>query len=272
LLPSQSLPDSLDKQGTIQGLKNQRSAATTGYQMQHAQDSMNVADQQFGPAMQKTLGTIADQWSNMTGDIIKVITRTMDGLNNNPVTLATGQYKKGDVGRTLLGAGQSMLRRSLQAAEGAGLKALGSGKADGSKQNPWYVIDATAAGAPSSIGLSSPARVAQIGLQDLVPGTSFIRPFIDALPHFAGGGDILAGHPSIVGEMGPELFTPRSAGRITPNHEFGGGNTYHSYQIDARRATDPAAVHAAVARALPHAVAASVQPVHAREKRSPQGR
>ena len=91
---------------------------------------------------------------------------------------------------------------------------------------------------------------------------------------FADGGDVLANHPALIGERGPELFVPHTAGRIIPNHMLGsgGGDTNHYYQIDARGATDPAAVHAAVARALPHAVAASLQAQHQQAKRTPSGR
>jgi len=39
---------------------------------------------------------------------------------------------------------------------------------------------------------------------------------------FAGGGNVTAGGPYVVGEEGPELFTPSSSGNITPNGEMGG--------------------------------------------------
>ena len=39
---------------------------------------------------------------------------------------------------------------------------------------------------------------------------------------FANGGDPPVGMPSIVGENGPELFVPRSAGTIIPNHALAG--------------------------------------------------
>ena len=42
---------------------------------------------------------------------------------------------------------------------------------------------------------------------------------------FAHGGDISGGAPVLVGERGPEMFTPSSAGHITPNNELGGGIT-----------------------------------------------
>ena len=41
---------------------------------------------------------------------------------------------------------------------------------------------------------------------------------------FADGGRPPKGRPSIVGERGPELFVPDSAGTIIPNHEMGGAN------------------------------------------------
>ena len=45
------------------------------------------------------------------------------------------------------------------------------------------------------------------------------------LPTFANGGRPPVGRPSIVGEKGPELFVPSSAGTIIPNNSLGGGIT-----------------------------------------------
>lgn len=56
------------------------------------------------------------------------------------------------------------------------------------------------------------------------------------LPFMAGGGTLGAGQPAIVGEKGPELFVPRTAGRVVPNGVSARGvggpsvvvaNTYH---------------------------------------------
>jgi phage-related minor tail protein len=41
------------------------------------------------------------------------------------------------------------------------------------------------------------------------------------VPGFAAGGDPPVGVPSMVGERGPELFVPRTAGTIVPNHMLG---------------------------------------------------
>src|SRR5690606_22276583 len=38
----------------------------------------------------------------------------------------------------------------------------------------------------------------------------------------ASGGDVMSGRSYLVGEHGPEMFTPRSAGSITPNNQLSG--------------------------------------------------
>ena len=48
---------------------------------------------------------------------------------------------------------------------------------------------------------------------------------ISTLPRRAMGGPVNLGGSYIVGERGPELFTPSSSGNITPNHAMGGGST-----------------------------------------------
>jgi phage-related minor tail protein len=52
---------------------------------------------------------------------------------------------------------------------------------------------------------------------------------------FANGGVPPIGVPSIVGERGPELFVPRSAGTIVPNNQLGMGTnvTYNINAVDA---------------------------------------
>ena len=50
---------------------------------------------------------------------------------------------------------------------------------------------------------------------------------------FANGGRPPVGRPSLVGERGPELFVPNSAGTIIPNHELGGSTTNIVVNVDA---------------------------------------
>ena len=45
------------------------------------------------------------------------------------------------------------------------------------------------------------------------------------------GGSRLPNSPFLVGEKGPELFTPNTSGTVTPNHQLGGGSTNVSFNI-----------------------------------------
>ena len=48
---------------------------------------------------------------------------------------------------------------------------------------------------------------------------------ISTLSRRANGGPVMpSGGPYLVGERGPELFTPSSSGNITPNNAMGGGS------------------------------------------------
>jgi lambda family phage tail tape measure protein len=54
---------------------------------------------------------------------------------------------------------------------------------------------------------------------------------------FAAGGSVMANRPIMVGERGPEMFLPASAGSIIPNNQLGGqavsNNTNVTYNINA---------------------------------------
>jgi len=54
---------------------------------------------------------------------------------------------------------------------------------------------------------------------------AFETSFDMGLLGFANGGIPPVGRASLVGERGPELFVPRSAGTIIPNNALGGGMT-----------------------------------------------
>jgi len=47
---------------------------------------------------------------------------------------------------------------------------------------------------------------------------------LSGLQFRASGGPVMAGGSYVVGERGPELFTPGTSGNITPNHAMGGAN------------------------------------------------
>jgi hypothetical protein len=65
-----------------------------------------------------------------------------------------------------------------------------------------------------------------------------VNAFLGGLPGIGGffranGGPVSKGKSYIVGERGPEMFTPGSSGMITPNHELGGSSTNVVVNVDA---------------------------------------
>jgi hypothetical protein len=71
---------------------------------------------------------------------------------------------------------------------------------------------------------------------------------ISSLSHFATGGPISSNLASIVGENGPEIFMPSTAGRIVPNSKLGGSVEQHfHFNING---SDPAATRAMINRTI----------------------
>ena len=71
----------------------------------------------------------------------------------------------------------------------------------------------------------------QLGINTIL-GSVFGGPFA-RLPGFADGGRPPVGRPSIVGERGPELFIPSTAGTIIPNNQMGRSTNNIVVNVDA---------------------------------------
>jgi hypothetical protein len=82
---------------------------------------------------------------------------------------------------------------------------------------------------------------------ELYSGKSSFSQTINSLPRFAGGGSMSAGMAAIVGERGPELFVPTSAGAIVPQG-MGGTSITQVFHITAPLGS-PDAIARAVADA-----------------------
>jgi lambda family phage tail tape measure protein len=68
-------------------------------------------------------------------------------------------------------------------------------------------------------------------LLGMMGGGGGIFSAIGSFLGFANGGTPPLNKPSIVGEQGPELFVPRSAGTVIPNDKLGGGNNQISAPV-----------------------------------------
>lgn len=67
----------------------------------------------------------------------------------------------------------------------------------------------------------------------------------------AEGGPISAGRTYLVGERGPELIVPQSAGTVIPNHALGGGGVTVNQVINVDGGANPATIRQEVAKLMP---------------------
>lgn len=113
---------------------------------------------------------------------------------------------------------------------GAALKVIGIAISSviGLFANLVNVINSAVSGIKSLISL--------VAANPLVKGVSNVLSNV-----FGGGravgGPVMAGTSYLVGERGPEIFTPSSTGNITPNNKLGGGNTVINLNVSG--AIDP---------------------------------
>jgi len=109
------------------------------------------------------------------------------------------------------------------------------------------------------------ARALRLGLESVLPQGSGLGGVVSGvlgsllgLPGRATGGSVAPDRPYLVGERGPEVFVPASAGQVLPNQPRGPREVRVAIQLNAERGTSaPVAMQrssrqlaAAVRRAL----------------------
>lgn len=168
-----------------------RNAATDAFNKYYMDKAMEVRD---GTANAITEGIM--NGGKAGSDAIKnVLNNVLKDLLNNVFKAALGSIGT-EITRAISGGQQQQSSGGglFQSLIGAGLSALGGGISGG--------FGATASAAPSQYALSSGT--------DMTSGFKFR----------ATGGFVNQGSEYIVGENGPEKFTPKQAGSITPNHKL----------------------------------------------------
>lgn len=271
-----------ERAATINRLELQRGRYQVSAMQVAQQDAM--ANGQWKPgstmvAVHNALDEFVLAVRDSSGKIAEIVTGTVEGVNQTlSGAIMAHSYNAYEWRRNMANAlggearrvGAQGLNLALSHAEGGLLSRFGfghTGKRGESAARPLYVHEVGAAANASSVMTKLAGAGAKAGGVLGLVGSAF-QGF------FAGGGTVLPGLPAIVGERGPELFVPHTAGRIVPNNQLGGGDTH--IHVDARGAHDPAAVEAAVhrgiAQAAPHIVGASVRAVHEHRSRIPTNR
>ena len=159
----------------------------------------------FGTGADQTQSLMIDVRANTQG--FEQDLATMRGSFDN--TLVAGFTQAGAVLDT--GLATALQRGSLGFASlrSTALGALSDVAAQAN--NSLYSAVSADGGLASSVGMSS------------LVGLSTLMSTVLGLPGRATGGPVSPGQPYLVGENGPEMFVPTSAGAVAPNGGAGGG-------------------------------------------------
>ena len=84
---------------------------------------------------------------------------------------------------------------------------------------------------------------------------------------FANGGRPPVGKPSLVGERGPEIFVPRSAGTIIPNNQIGSGGIVNNINVNVSTEGMQSAANENRGKELGVALASAIQSELIKQKR-----
>lgn len=107
----------------------------------------------------------------------------------------------------------------------------------GLASNAAAATSAVATGATITAAMAPAAVATSVATGGVSTGTAIaaIVAALALIPMFAGsrerGGDVIGGRSYLVGENGPEMFTPRGTGTITPNGGGGGGGIVQNINI-----------------------------------------
>jgi hypothetical protein len=163
-----------------------------------------------------------------------------DALGQGLADMLNGNFD--EIGKNF---GNMIKRMAAEAAAAQLSRALFGDMVQGGSGSGLFGAALGGLGAALGFGGSTGYSAAQMSsLDGLITGLSGAR---------AAGGPVGADGTYLVGERGPELFTPSSSGTIVPNHELGGGGgisvvSNYSIQIDSR--ADKGEIYAGMQRML----------------------
>jgi hypothetical protein len=223
------------------------------YGLQHGEDVHNTQLQSASQGFHDFFSDFVADADNSAKQVHQLLSTLTTGLNANIVKAIDGE--KTNFGQVFKQMGDQMMESSLKKMESAGMKALGldklfgGGKPDGSAEKPFHVVQGGVTGSGGAAGgllgglFSKWFGGGGIGNGQAAAGIGTTP--VSELPNlglmfagFANGGDPDPYKTSIVGENGPELFTPRGvAGTITSNKNLkglaGGSSVVQHFNIDA---------------------------------------
>jgi lambda family phage tail tape measure protein len=173
-----------------------------------------------GIVEQQLTKPFAEWMQGAISDKDSIVSKLFGGLTSNK---ETGENWLGFLG---LGGGKSeggVAARGASAANPLYVQTVGGGFGaaanDGSSGDLLGGIGSLFGGASNSFATAGANSMSGDALDNLIK----LQGGWGTVAGFASGGEPPVGRVSLVGERGPELFIPRGAGTVVPNHALGGG-------------------------------------------------
>lgn len=275
-----------EARAAFEQLANQQGQLNGQFRVQSAQDQQSIASETPLGAWKQALDQFVQQSKDTASQVRDIWSGALSSVNEEIVKIISTRHNYGvrqEFGNLGAGMFRNVAGAALQKGEGALLGAFGfgNGKPDGTESKPLHVIIAGSKHAIAGAGAGVTGMVKDT-VSDAGNWIGKVGGFASKLFSglgFADGGMPPVGVASLVGENGPELFVPKVSGTVVPNSQLGGrgGDVhFHPGAIDARGATDPAAVeaaaHRAVMKAMPQIAAATTHAQQSGRMRMPSSR
>lgn len=221
--------DGLREAENLIALREQANKASAGYERRSGKGTGKTAEEAGTDALRK----YKEEAINTGAMIENVLTNAFKGAEDAMVNFVkTGKLDFRSLADSII---SDIIRMNVK-------QMLGGGGINGAGLFSSIMGMFSGTGALSAFSLNNAGAMAATGLSA-----------VELAGAFADGGDPPVGKPSLVGERGPEIFVPKTAGTIVPNEMIGsGGGTQVTYAptitIDSR--TDRAEVAQLVQKAV----------------------
>lgn len=217
-------------------------ASATGVANKALQDQLalqvarNARDADAVLGAQQALEEYQKQVNNVAGNTKNVFTSAIKGMEDSLVSFVTtgkGGFK--NLANSIIA---DMVRIQVQQSIMKPLTAAMQGNVGGGSffSSLWNGVSSLFGSSSSNIG-------------SWTSGMAPVMP-LPGMAGFANGGNPPLNVPSMVGERGPELFVPNTAGRIVPNDKLGGQQITYAPVINIDSRTDRAEVYGRMDQAL----------------------
>ncbi|MFP3564689.1 phage tail tape measure protein [Paraburkholderia sp. SIMBA_030] len=195
-----------------------------------------AANEDWTTGASRAIQNYADSANNVAAQVDSSFTNMAKSMEDSIANfVTTGKLSFTSLANSIIA---DIVRMQARAAI-SGLFNMVAGMIGGGIANSFGTLATTSTAASAASGVMGSSYSSSL------MGPSAVMPSFASLPARASGGPVAGGSTYLVGEKGPELFTPGSSGSIVPNHALGssssGGDINITVPVTMDGGSDPAA-------------------------------